>query len=161
MPGMYHDLLAASYPELGDQAELLLAARSAPDMKEAAHRLRALALGVRRLLASPAARDALLVLSPSAEDPELRHAEIANLAVDVVTAVDYLLNLLDTPVTPLPRLSLAGDSRSGRGHGHAGDDASDWLIRKQLDARGAAVRVGARLIDGLISDVPPDVAGTG
>jgi hypothetical protein len=90
----------------------------------------------------------------------LRHAEIADLAVDVVTAVDYLLNLLDTPVTPSPRMSLAGDARSGRGYGQVGDDAFDWLIRRQLDARGAAVRVGARLIDGLLTDVTSDATET-
>jgi hypothetical protein len=159
MPGTYHDLLAASFPELGDQAESLLAARSTPDMEEAAHRLRALALSVRRLLASSASRDAPLVLNPSAPDPELCHAEIADLAVDVVTAVDYLLNLLDSPVTPSPRMSLAGDARSGRGYGQVGDDAFDWLIRKRLDARGAAVRVGARLIDGLLSDIASNPVG--
>lgn len=160
MPGTYRDLLAASYPELGDQAETLLAARSEPDMKEAAHRLRAMALSVRRLLASPACRDALLAFDASVPDPELRHAEIADLAVDVVTAVDYLLNLLDTPVPSSPRLFLAGDGRSGGGRGPTGDDAFDWLTRKRLDARGTAVRVGARLIDGLLSDVPSDSVGT-
>src|SRR5262245_21153367 len=60
MPGRYADLLAASYPGLGDQAEALLAATSAPEMKQAAHRLRAIALSVRQQIASPRAEDALL-----------------------------------------------------------------------------------------------------
>jgi hypothetical protein len=156
MPGMYRDLLAASHLEVGDQAEALLAASSAPDMKAAAHRLRATALSVRRLLTGPLSRDALLALDPSVPDPELQQAELADLAVDVVTAVDYLLSLLDTSVKTSPHLVLASDAGSGRQRGSVGDDAFDWLIRKQLDARGAAVRLGTRLISGLLSDVYAD-----
>ncbi len=153
MPGTYYDLLAVSYPELGNQAEALLAASGAAEMKEAAQRLRALALSVRRQIASPRSEDALRGFGPSVPDPEPGLAGLADLAVDVVTAVDYLLTLLDAPVTTSPQLALASDDRPARGHRPAQDDARDWLIRKQLDARGSAVRVGARLISGLLTDV--------
>ena len=122
-------------------------------MKAAAERLRALALSVRQQIASPRSEDALLRFGPSVRDPEPRLAGLADLAVDVVTAVDYLLTLLDAPVTTSSQLVLAGDDRPICGHHQARDDAHDWLIRKQLDARGAAVRVGTRLISGLLSDV--------
>jgi hypothetical protein len=153
MSGRYVDLLTASPPELGDQADALLAATSALEMKQAAHRLRVIALSVRRQIAGPRSEDALLGLGPSVPDPEPGLAELADLAVDVVTAVDYLLNLLDAPATVSRQLVLAGDAGPGPGHRPAYDDARDWLIRKQLDARGAAVRVGTRLVSGLLSDV--------
>ena len=152
MPGTYADLLAPSHPELGDQAEALLAARSPADMKQAAHRLRAVALSVRRQIANPRSEDTLLRLGPLVPDPEPRLAEFADLAVDVVTAVDYLLSLLDGPTTAPPHLVLAGDAGLGPGRGPV-CDVHDWLVRKQLDARGATVRVGSRLISGLLSDV--------
>jgi hypothetical protein len=109
-----------------------------------------IALSVRRQIASPRSEDALLGLDPSVPDPEPGLAELADLAIDVVTAVDYLLSLLDAPTEPR-QLVLAGDTRLGRHP--ACDDTSDWLIRKRLDARGAAVRVGTRLVRGLLSDV--------
>jgi hypothetical protein len=153
MPGRYVDLLAALSPELEDQAEALLVATGAPEMKQAAQGLRGIALGVRRQIASPRSEDALLRLDPSGPDPEPGLAELADLAIDVVTAVDYLLTLLDAPVAASRQLALADDDRSGSGHRPACDDQRDWLIRKQLDARGTAVRVGTRLVTGLLSDI--------
>ena len=153
MPGRYDDRLTTSHPELEDQAEALLAASSAPEMKQAARRLRTTALSMRRLLTSPLSADAMPALDPSMPDLELRRVELADLAVDVVTAVDYLLNLLDTSTTASPRLVLASEAGSGHRHGPLCNDTLDWLIRKQLDARGAAVRLGMRLISGLLSDV--------
>lgn len=135
---------------LGDQAEALLAATSARDMKRAAHGLRAMALSVRRQIADPRSEDALLRLDVSVPDPEPGLAELADIAIDVVTAVDYLLSLLDVS-SELRQPVLVGDIRPGRHP--VGDDTSDWLVRKRLEARGAAVRVGTRLIRGLLSDV--------
>lgn len=150
MRGRYVDLLAALPSALGDQAEALLAATSAPEMKQAAHGLRALALSVRRQIASPRSEDALLGLNASVPDPEPGLAELADLAIDVVTAVDYLLSLLDAS-TESRQLVLVGDTRPG--YHPACDDTGDWLTRKRLDARGATVRVGTRLVRGLLSDV--------
>jgi hypothetical protein len=154
MPGRYDDRLTVSHPELEDQAEALLAASSVQGIKEAAHGLRMTALSMRRLLASPLSADTVPSFDPSMPDLELRRVELADLAVDVVTAVDYLLYLLNTPAAASPRLVLAGEAGSSRPLGRAGDDTFDWLIRKQLDARGTAVRLGMRLISGLLSDVP-------
>jgi hypothetical protein len=153
MTETYCDLLATSRAEIGDQAEALLASTSGPEIREAAHRLRGIALSVRRQIASPRAEDALLRLSPSTPDPEPGFAELADVAIDVVAAVDYLLSLLDAPVVASRHLTLASAISPDHRHRVVSDDASDWLIRKQLDARSAAVRVGARLIGGLLSDV--------
>ena len=153
MPGRYVDLLAAVRPEVEDQAEALLVAATAAEMKHAARELRAIALSVRRQIASPRSEDALLRLGAPVSDPEPRLAELADVAIDVVTAVDYLLSLLDAPGTVSRPPVLAADFDRGPGDTQRGDDARDWLIRRQLDARGTAVRVGTRLVSGLLSDI--------
>lgn len=153
MPGRYADLLTTSRPDLGDLVEALLAASTASEMKQAARRLRATALSVRRQIASPRSEDALLRLGPSVPDPEPGLAELSDLAIDAVTAIDYLLSLLDGSVTVSRRFVLASDNDPSLGHRPGCDEDRDWLIRKQLDARGAAVRIGTRLISGLLSDV--------
>ena len=51
------------------------------------------------------------------------------------------------------RLALAGDASHDRGRAYADEETADRLIRRRLDARGTAVRLGMRLIAGLRSDV--------
>jgi hypothetical protein len=128
----------ASNPELGDQAEALLAASSVLTMEEAAQRLRLTAFSVRRLLTNPLLADAYLRLAPSLLDPERRRMELADLAVDVITAVDYLLGLLETSASASPQLIPASDD-------------FDRLARRRMDARQTAVRLGMHLISGLRS----------
>jgi hypothetical protein len=137
--------------EPGDQAHELLAASSVPGMVAAAHKLRLTALYVRQqAMQQPLVNGSGPSLA--AQDPELRRMELAELAVDVVTAVDCLLSLLERPPDASPRLLLAGGPSPYRGEGPAGYDSYEQLTRRRLDARGTAVRLGMRLIAKLRSD---------
>jgi hypothetical protein len=147
--------LASCY---GDQADELLAACSAFEMDAAARQLRLTALSVRRLLMRPALADTFLQLAPSIPNPELRRMELADLATDVVTATDYLLSLLGATAATSPQLVLASEVSCEREHGRSAD-ALDRLTRRRLDARGAAVRLGMRLLAALHSDVANGLAG--
>lgn len=138
---------------LGDRAEELLTASGTPEMMEAARSLRLTALSVRRLLMRPLVTGTSLQMGPSVPDPELRRAELADLAVDVVTAADYLMRLLGSPAVTASRLTLASQARPGGVAGYSDEDSFDLLIRRQLDARGTAVRLGMRLLSQLRSDV--------
>jgi hypothetical protein len=137
--------------ELGDQAHDLLAASSVPGMEIAAQKLRLTALNVRRRLMHPSLVNSFQP-APTVLDPELRRMELADLAVDVVTAVDYLLSLLASPPPASPRLVLACSTTSYRREGSA-DDVRERLTQRRLDARAAAVRLGMRLVAELCSDV--------
>ena len=139
--------------ELADHAEQLLAASSTAEMAMAAKSLRLTALNVRRLLTHSLNTQAPPQLDPSLPDPELRQVELADLAVDVVGATDYLLRLLAAQPAMTSRLALAGDASHDRGRAYADEETADRLIRRRLDARGTAVRLGMRLIAGLRSDV--------
>ncbi len=86
-----------SNPRLGDQADALLEASDVPGMQRAAADLRETALNIRRLLMRPVLTNQFLRLAPTVMDPEIRRMELADLAVDVVTATDYLLSLLGAP----------------------------------------------------------------
>jgi hypothetical protein len=138
---------------LGDEAEQLLIASGTPEMMEAARSLRLTALSTRRLLMRPLVTGTSLQMGPSVPDPELRRAELADLAVDVVTAADYLMRLLSSPAVAASRLALAGRPGPGGGEGYSDEETFDLLTRRQLDARGAAVRLGMRLLSQLHSDV--------
>lgn len=77
----------------------------------------------------------------------------ADLATDVVTAVDYLLCTLGSSDATHPRLVLAGDIGPDRGQGRLDEDALDRLARRRLDARGTVVRLGMRLFSELKRDL--------
>ena len=136
-----------------DEAEKLLQARTVPEMDTAAQNLRQTALDARQLLMRPLITDAYLQIAPSVLDPEQRRMELADLAVDVVTAVDYLISLLGRPSTESPKLVLSDEAGADRGHGVSDEEAADRLTRRRLDARSTAVRLGMRLLSGLRSDV--------
>ena len=138
---------------LGDQAEQLLTAGGTPEMMEAARSLRLTALSIRRLLMRPLISGTSLQMGPSVPDPELRRAELADLAVDVVTAADYLMRLLSSPAVTASRLTLASQATPGSDKGYSDEETFDMLTRRQLDARGTAVRLGMRLLSQLSSDV--------
>lgn len=78
--------------------------------------------------------------------------ELADLAIDVVTATDHLLSLLDDSTSPSPQLRLDNEAGSDHGYGLT-DDAADQLNRRRLEARGTAVRLGIRLFGGLRDDI--------
>ena len=79
--------------------------------------------------------------------------ELTDLAVDVVTAVDYLVSLLGTSAANSSPLILADETYVGSRHGLSDDSAYDRLVRRRLDARGTAVRLGIRLLGGLDCNV--------
>lgn len=143
----------AEHPELEDQAQTLLNAIGVPEMEAAAQTLRRTALSIRRLLMRPVLGDACIKLAPSVLDPERRRLELADLAVDVVTAVDYLLSLLGAPVTTSSHFMLERELGSDHGHGPSDDDAFIRLTQRRLDARSIAAKLGGRLLEGLRSDV--------
>lgn len=143
-------------PALADQAGALLEASSVPGMERAARELRQIALDMRKLLVGPVLADKSLQLAPSVPDPESRRMELADLAVDVITAADYLLSLLETPRSPSSRFVLDARSDSYPGYGLAGGDLVDRLNRRRFDARNTAVRLGMRLLGALHSDVATD-----
>lgn len=142
-----------AYADLGDQADVLLDATSVTEMEAASQTLRQTALSVRRLLMRPVLGEACIKIAPSVLDPARRRMELADLAVDVVTASDYLLSLLGAPVTTSSPLMLEREAGSDRGHGPLDDDARDRLMRRRLDARAVAVRLGMRLLEGLHVDI--------
>ncbi len=141
--------MTAVHLDLGSQADRLLAAGSTPEMVEAASGLRVIALSIRRLLMSCSPKDVPVQMDPSLPDPEGRRAQLADMTVDVVTATDYLLRLLSDPVATTSRLILAKEF----GDGTSDSDRFSQLTQRQLDARGAAVRAGTRLLSSLRSDV--------
>jgi hypothetical protein len=142
-------LTAVVRPHLGDQAEQLLTATDTAGMMEAAQALRLTALDMRQRLMRPLPKDISDQKDLSTPDPELRRTELADLAVDVVTAADYLLRLLAAPAVTTSRFTLAGEADAGR----FDEESFDRLTRRRLDARGTAVRLGMRLLAELRSDV--------
>jgi hypothetical protein len=150
-------------PGFGGQVDELLEACSPEQVLAAAARLRRTALEVRRLLADPFAARVLAVLPEEPgvpwQDPGRLAARLADQAVNVVTALDYLLGLLAPAEVPVRRLVL-GDGPA-RDQDQAEEDARDRLTRRRLDARAAAVREGTRLLAMLpaslvIATGPPD-----
>jgi hypothetical protein len=142
-----------AHPEFGNHADALITAKTVPEMRTAANDLRETALSARRLLMHPLLLAPFLQLDPSVMDPEKRRMELADLAVDVITAVDFLLVLLGDASAESPRLVLATESGSERGVSPSDDEASYRLTARQFDARSTAVRVGQRLLARLSSDV--------
>jgi hypothetical protein len=100
---------------------------------------------MRRLMAHPHAALVLAVLLEEpgvpGQDPARLPARLADQAVNVVTAADYLIALLHPPPVTALRLAAAPDGAQGL----AGGQAPDRLVRQRLDARAAAVREGMRL----------------
>lgn len=147
-------------PGLGGQVDELLEACAPEQVLAAAARLRRTALGVRRLLADPFAARVLAVLPEEPgvppQDPGQLTARLADQAVNVVTALDYLLGLLAPAEVPVRRLVLEDGPQDS-----AEEDARDRLTRRRLDARAAAVREGTRLLAMLPASIviatgPPD-----
>jgi hypothetical protein len=140
-----------AHPEVGDRADALLIASGPKQMLEPAKRLRETAIAVRRLLLRPLLGGTFMQLQTELDvpfpDPDWLRMEIADQAVDVVTAVDYLLFLLQTPSRS--GLLLGGEPGSDRAQGRTDEETLDWLSRRQLDARGTAVRQGQRLLTSL------------
>jgi hypothetical protein len=134
------------HPNFYYLAGSLLEAQTVPAVRQAARDLREAAIGIWRLLAQPVLADSFIQISPAVQDPEQRRRQLADLAVNVVTAVDYLLNFLPASSDEPEDFALRPD--------HVPDDgAAVRLIQRRLDARATAVKVGGRFLDGLRRDV--------
>jgi hypothetical protein len=141
--------MTAVHLQLGDQSERLLSASGTAEMMGAAKSLRLAALSVQRLLMNPLFAEASPQLDRAISDSERRREELAVLSVEVVNAADYLLRLLMAAPASTPRLILASTGAAECSYAAA----CDQLTRQRLDARGAAVCAGMRLLARLHSDV--------
>lgn len=153
-PLTVEDVTGAPYQELGTQTEALLAARSVPEMSVAAERLRLTAFSVRDLFMRSPFAETCPRLGPSMLDSELRRMELAEHAMDVITAVDYLLSMLSAPASISRHLALTNEAGSCCQHGTSDCDAVERLTRRRLDARAIAVRMGMRLFARLRNESP-------
>jgi hypothetical protein len=134
------------HPNFYHLAGSLLEAETVPEVRKAARDLREAAIGIWRLLTQPVLADSFIQISPAVQDPERRRRQLADLAVNVVTAVDYLLNFLPASSDEPEDFELRPD--------HVPDDGpAVRLIQRRLDARATAVKVGGRFLDGLRRDV--------
>ena len=120
-------------------------------MTEAAQGLLEAALSAWRVLTRPTSGDIRIVMDPVLPDPERWRADLAELAVNVVTAADYLLILLSSASAAPPRrfLSRATAAQQAR----TDPEAYGRQTRRRLDARGEAVCLGIRLRSALRSHV--------
>jgi hypothetical protein len=135
------------------QVEALLSAVGGPEMSDAATDLRRTVASVRQVLVSPSPDDASLKLISAGRNPKKRRAELADLALDTITAVDYLLSLLNSPASSPPRLVLSREFDGGARPGFSLEDEFSRLTRQQLDARATTVRLGTRLTSELHSAI--------
>lgn len=152
--GMEESTLGKTCIELEDRIDVLLATSSAPDMDVAAREIRLTALEVRRLLMRAPLSAPLFKLRASVPDQRQLRVELADLAVDIVAAVDYLLSLLTASATRSVQFILGDEAGPNLGHSSSNDAAIDRLIRRRLDARGGVVRLVMRLVAGLRADFP-------
>ena len=140
-------LLRAEHPELSDQVDTLISAETYTNMRSAAEDLRRVALDARRMLMDPQLGTEL-GLQASAVDAERRRLELADLAIDVVTAADYFLNLIrESSAAESSRYSAEHDHDDSQRSRQSDDqDWDDLRYRRALDARAALVRRGGRLL---------------
>lgn len=144
---MIPELPAAAGPHEDDgqdfagQVTALLEAAGPDEMTEAARWLRGTVLAAHRVLAGPGGAGRLA--GPGASKYNVARCEVdarylADLAVDVITGLDYLLVLL-APVMPPERLYGS--------YAREAEDAAVQRSARQLDARAAAVRQCSRFLD--------------
>jgi len=140
-------LLGAEHPEVGSQVDTLAEARSYDDIRSATGGLRRVALDARRMLMDPQLGTEL-GLQVSALDAERRRLELADLAIEVVAASDYLLNLVgELPVTEDHAYSAERSHRNRR-HDPASNtpDWDDARYPRVVDAKADLLRIGGRLL---------------
>jgi hypothetical protein len=145
---------------LFEQIDDLASTRRADDFREPAERLRNTALGVRRLLMRPLLAETFLQVERNLDfavpEPDWLRIQPANQAVNVVTALDYLLTLMDAPSTQASAFSLSNGLGLDSTQGRTDQDAADWLSRRRFDARRAAVTEAQRLLLMLRKDIALD-----
>ena len=112
-----------------------MSAESYTEMSTAAGELRTMALDTGVMLMDPQLGTEL-GLQASVLDAERRRLEIADLAIDVVTAADYLLNLIRDPsAADRPGYSAVHDQQDHQSKRRSDDqDWEDIRLRCALDA---------------------------
>jgi hypothetical protein len=145
---------------LFEQINDLISTSRPDDFREPAERLRNTALGVRRLLMRPLLAETFLQMERNLDfavpEPDWLRIQPANQAVNVVTALDYLLTLMDAPSTQASAFSLSSGLDPDSTQGRTDQDAADWLSRRRFDARRAAVTEAQRLLLMLRKDIALD-----
>jgi hypothetical protein len=134
------------YPDLYEITRSLLRADTVPGMRTAARDLREATVGIWCILTHPVLSASFIQISPDVHDPEQRRRQLADLAVNAVTAVDYLLTFLADPSGDTEEFKLGPDQVTDEG-------PAVRLIQRRLDARSTAVKVAVRFLDGLYRDV--------
>ena len=145
---------------LFEQINDLISTSRPDDFREPAERLRNTALGVRHLLMRPLLAETFLQMERNLDfavpEPDWLRIQPANQAVNVVTALDYLLILMDAPSTQASAFSLSNGLGPDSTQGRTDQDAADWLSRRRFDARRAAVTEAQRLLLMLRKDIALD-----
>lgn len=141
----------AAHPELGGHVEAVISAQSVDGLREAGTNLRSAALSLRSMLTDPLLGMRLLSNTSAFSDPARTRAELADLAVDVVTATDYLLATLGPLTGSSPEFSLL-QGIGGTSQLNVDDETRDRLLRRQLDARATVTRLGERLFSAIRRD---------
>jgi hypothetical protein len=141
-------ILHVAHPELHDQVETLHRSRTYSEIRTAAGELRDVGLEARRMLMD-SQLGTELALQLGTIDPGRRREELANLAIDVVTATDYLLSLVDDHPLQSRKNFLAENDLGPQASpidsaGRSLDE--DLRYRRVLDSRAAAVRLGGQLL---------------
>jgi hypothetical protein len=141
-------ILHITHPELHDQVHTLNSSQTYPEMRSAAGELRKVGLETRRMLMDPQLGTEL-AQQLGTHDPERRRRELANLAIDVVTATDYLLSLVDDhPLESRKGFSAEADlgAQASSADSVSRSPDEDLRYRRVLDSRAAAVRLGGELL---------------
>jgi len=142
-------------PDPDEQVQELSAASDYDKMRPAAENLRNVGLDARRMLMDPQLGNEL-ALQLGNIDPERRRFELADLAIDVVTATDYLLYVIaGRSPTSNRRFSAEADlggSPPIRSSPQDSNAEEDLRYRRALDSRAAAVGIGGRLLRALRSE---------
>lgn len=142
-------------PDPDEQVQELSSASDYEKMQPAAENLRGIGLDARRMLMDPQLGNEL-ALQLGTIDPERRRFELADLAIDVVTATDYLLYLI-AGRSPSSHRRFSAEADLGvptaiRSSPPDSNADEDLRYRRVLDSRATAVRLGGRLLRALRSE---------
>lgn len=125
--------LRVERPELGDYVPALASANDVDQLRRTASGLRSTTLSLRSMLTDPLLGARVIAVGGTVFDPEGRRLELADLAVDVLTAVDYLL------ATQMKRPTTAGFAVNSMRAQPLSDSAPDFS--RPFDATSSPIVV--------------------
>jgi hypothetical protein len=140
-----------AHPELGGHVEAVISDQTVDGVREAAGHLRNAALSLRLMLTDRLLGMRLVFNTSAFSDPARIRAELADLAIDVVTATDYLLATLGPHAGSSQSFSLL-EGTGGGSQLNLDDETRDRLLRRQLDARANVARLSQRLFSAIRRD---------